>query len=233
MCSYAMDVKTAAQTSRRKSRARDVQYKGRWKRSRRRHNSQHSLQLSVSWLVIATILSCTHSFSIHICNRINNRCLNFASFKNLHSNSLSTAVSKSRCLELCLQLLLAASLSSSLLLLSILKFFLVRWRLVVHTQCSVETDLLPTAGLLAANGCLLDKHGMSTLSLLIQTHILTTNRNANLPVIRQSCGNLGWGDNNSNDEVNAIRDAIVQESSSSGVPKVIQSRFSLSFRVVR
>jgi hypothetical protein len=51
--------------------------------------------------------------------------------------------------------------------------------------------------------------------------ILIRLRNANLATIRQSCGTLGWGPNDSDAEIQAIKDAIIKVSVSSGIPKVL------------
>ncbi|OAL47883.1 hypothetical protein IQ07DRAFT_601920 [Pyrenochaeta sp. DS3sAY3a] len=43
--------------------------------------------------------------------------------------------------------------------------------------------------------------------------------NANFKIIQQSCENHGWGKNNDDTEMQAIKDSIKQESSASGIPK--------------
>ena len=59
--------------------------------------------------------------------------------------------------------------------------------------------------------CLTFTHGRSTL---------TGHRKANLDTIQNSCQVEGWGDNNSDAETQAIKDSIISESKSSGIPKV-------------
>ena len=50
--------------------------------------------------------------------------------------------------------------------------------------------------------------------------MLTTIRKANLYTIQNSCQTLGWGVNNSDDETQAIKNSIIEESKSSGMPEV-------------
>lgn len=49
-------------------------------------------------------------------------------------------------------------------------------------------------------------------------HKLTPPRKANLWIIEQSCGNHGWGRNNDANEISAIHNSILSESSRSGIP---------------
>ena len=45
-------------------------------------------------------------------------------------------------------------------------------------------------------------------------------REANLKTIKSSCQVEGWGENNSDAETQAIKDSIIAESDTSGIPKV-------------
>lgn len=52
---------------------------------------------------------------------------------------------------------------------------------------------------------------------------LTLTREANLDTIQNSCQVEGWGENNSEDEIQAIKDSISGESDSTGIPRVGQA----------
>jgi hypothetical protein len=58
------------------------------------------------------------------------------------------------------------------------------------------------------------------LTLTLGHEVLTERRKANLDTIQNSCQAEGWGPNNSDAETQAIKDSIIGESKSSGIPKV-------------
>lgn len=59
-----------------------------------------------------------------------------------------------------------------------------------------------------------------SLKMVHGCRTLTPCRKANLETIQNSCQVEGWGENNSDAETQAIKDSIVNESKSSGIPKV-------------
>jgi hypothetical protein len=222
MCAHAVDVKMAVQTSCGKRPPLAIEYKT--------YDRMLLQKTQLTTLSTASALLASHRSHSFLYNNFHDthlhriRCfLNCLHFKDLHSDSVSTAATSS---------IMKLSATFSIAACSILE-------LASAAPFSSDTSnrsLNPRATYTmfggdgsAANGWPSRQQWMpyeTALSVIPSPYlhsdlILIRLRNANLATIRQSCGTLGWGPNNSDAEIQALKDAITKVSASSGIPKVL------------